>query len=168
MRRDIQGTRHGIKIDIFFAIVVKLVEACGVANEACQGYELSGFVVAEKKKELPQKSMIEILGIEVRENGLLVPKLDGMWNLLVETETMIHATRWTKARLPEVLAKSVRDLLLRRVYISRRTTRPMGRRQAVENGHKSHVEARRTHQCFGEQSVSLKKRIAPSKPGESW
>ncbi len=114
--RDIQKTRHGIHIDIF-AIVVKVVEACGVANKACQEYELSGFVGAEKKKELPQKSIIEILGIEFRETERSLPKRDGMWNLLRESKTMIHAKRWTKARLPEVLGKSVRDLLLRQEYI---------------------------------------------------
>ncbi len=116
--REIQGTRRGIYIDDFFAIGAKVAEVCGVVNEAFQEYERSGFVVAEQKKELPPKSMMKILGIEVHENGLLVPKRDSMWNLLIGTETMIHAKRWSKARLSEVLGKLVWYLLLRRPLLS--------------------------------------------------
>lgn len=110
--------RYGIYIDDLFVLGNDADEAARMVNKCVRESESSGFPVAETKLVLPPRSMIEILGIEVFDDGVMLPHRGKMKSLLILTEHMIKAPQWAKKTLEEVIGKWIWFLLLRRPLLS--------------------------------------------------
>ena len=110
--------RHGVYIDDLFVMGSNTERVRNGILEAVAECRTAGFPISEPKLELPPKEMVEVLGIEIGNDGLLLPKRDKMSQLLKKTEEFISTPKWGKKGLEEILGKWVWFLLLRRPLLS--------------------------------------------------